>query len=524
MVRPKHSSIPVIDLFAGPGGLGEGFSACRRPDGRQPFRIGLSIEANPAAHQTLRFRAFFRCFRDGAVPGEYYDVLRGLRSTHDAFQRYPKQAQSADQEAWNATLGATPRAEVNGRIEAHVADAPHWVLIGGPPCQAYSLAGRSRNAGKDGYVPEEDHRQFLYVEYLQVIADHWPSVFLMENVKGILSASLNHQGLFERILGDLESPRDALRREGRPLAGRRGYRYRVLSVATNDAMDTFNVGDYVVHAERYGVPQARHRVILIGVREDIDGQLLPTLAPSSESTAGDVLDGLPRVRSGLSRGDDSPDAWLGAVKSARDSAWLQKLRCRETIGVADYLTNRLAKLRLPRLDRGAPFIEGDFPPRHAPHWFVDPRLGGTAQHETRGHRSDDLHRYLFVSAFGHILHRSPRLHEFPHELLPSHRNVLSAISGGNFDDRFRVQVKNRPSSTITSHIAKDGHYYIHYDPTQCRSMTMREAARLQTFPDNYYFCGNRTAGYGQIGNAVPPLLARQIASSVLALVDQLRVE
>lgn len=529
MVRAGRSSIPVIDLFAGPGGLGEGFSAFHREDGKAPFRIRLSIEANPVAHQTLRFRAFFRSFRDGAVPGEYYDVLRGLRSPRDVFDCYPEQAELADREAWYATLGATRRADVNSRIEACVADASHWVLIGGPPCQAYSLAGRSRNAGKDNYVPEEDDRQLLYVEYLQVIADHWPSVFVMENVKGLLSASLNQQRLFQRILGDLQSPREALRREGRSLTGRRSYRYRVHSVAARDALATAAVSDYVIHAERYGIPQARHRVFLIGVREDLDG-VLPTLALKPHSTAADVLEGLPRVRSGLSGGHDSPEKWLAAVEAALDTSWLRWLR-RETVAVADYLADRLTKLRSPRLDRGRPFIEGSFQPRFEQEWFLDPRLGGIVQHETRGHRSDDLQRYLFVSAFGHVLHRSPRLQEFPRELLPAHRNVHDAMNSGHgaggriqdpdfhFDDRFRVQVRNRPSTTITSHIAKDGHYYIHYDPTQCRSLTMREAARLQTFPDNYYFCGNRTSGYGQIGNAVPPLLARQVAGSVLSVLD-----
>lgn len=325
MVRAGRSSIPVIDLFAGPGGLGEGFSAFHREDGKAPFRIRLSIEANPVAHQTLRFRAFFRSFRDGAVPGEYYDVLRGLRSPRDVFDCYPEQAELADREAWYATLGATRRADVNSRIEACVADASHWVLIGGPPCQAYSLAGRSRNAGKDNYVPEEDDRQLLYVEYLQVIADHWPSVFVMENVKGLLSASLNQQRLFQRILGDLQSPREALRREGRSLTGRRSYRYRVHSVAARDALATAAVSDYVIHAERYGIPQARHRVFLIGVREDLDG-VLPTLALKPHSTAADVLEGLPRVRSGLSGGHDSPEKWLAAVEAALDTSWLRWLR------------------------------------------------------------------------------------------------------------------------------------------------------------------------------------------------------
>ena len=204
-------------------------------------------------------------------------------------------------------------------------------------------------------------------------------------------------------------------------------------------------------------------------------------------------------------------AWQRAVKELGDAAWLRNSGIDPV--VRDAVLSAVKRVGA-NLGRGQRYISGATTPRRHADWFCDPKLTGICNHESRGHIRKDLHRYLFAAAFAKVKNRSPLLEDLPKQLLPKHENVQAALKETKFNDRFRVQLANRPSTTVVSHISKDGHYFIHYDPTQCRSLTVREAARLQTFPDNYFFEGPRTEQYRQVGNAVPPLLARQIAEIV----------
>jgi len=514
-------SIPVIDVFAGPGGLGEGFTSYTDSRRQSPFRIALSIEKDPLAHATLELRAFFRQFRHRRVPSTYYRFLRGELSRDGLFSAHCREARIASSEAWQAELGSAPLKEIRRRIARSLGGRSPWVLIGGPPCQAYSVAGRSRNKGVETYDPESDAKQTLYVEYLQIIADHRPAVFIMENVKGLLSATLSAKRLFERIVDDLSNPLIAIGREGRTAVGKnRTLRYRIYPLALSDTLSPTDPGDYLVYAERHGVPQARHRVILMGVREDLDGKRPGNLRKIPPVCSKNVLDGLPHLRSGITTSTDESGAWLQALRSARDSQWLADVRHNGGARVARQIVSVLNDLVAPRKERGAEFIECDCNVRYRKDWFLDERIGGVCNHSARSHMITDLHRYLFASSYAKVRGRSPQLRHFPRRLLPKHGNVRMALTGSEFfADRFRVQLADRPATTITSHLSKDGHYYIHPDPLQCRSLTVREAARLQTFPDNYFFCGNKTSQYVQVGNAVPPLLALQIAAIVYDVID-----
>lgn len=506
-------SLPVIDLFAGPGGLGEGFSSIARADGTRAFKIKLSIEKDVHAHRTLELRAFFRVFPVGEAPAEYYDYLARRTTREELFGQHREAAAKAGNEAWLAELGksTTTDSEVDERIRAALGSRRNWVLIGGPPCQAYSLVGRSRVIGREGREKfETDEKHTLYRHYLRILAVHRPPVFVMENVKGLLSAKLKEEHIFDRILADLANPAAAM-----PEATAEDLEYQLmpLSVRNDDPTGSYEPEDFVVCAEKHGIPQARHRIIILGIRSDFGGEpgLLQTVNPV---TVKQAIGDLPRLRSGLSKEIDSLAAWRHAILAMEQTAWMRN-------GALDNELRLSLQSALTRVaagvDRGAEFVPRFTLPDCHFSWFFDARLGGVCNHETRGHIREDLQRYFFAAVFARKFGRSPLLEDFPIALLPKHENVAAALKETKFNDRFRVQMAGRPSTTIVSHISKDGHYYIHYDPAQCRSLTVREAARLQTFPDNYRFEGSRTEQYKQVGNAVPPLLARQIAEIVAAL-------
>lgn len=322
--------IPVIDLFAGSGGLGEGFSAAHF-QGQRIFRIALSIEKDPHAHATLMLRGFFRQFTGRCVPEAYYEHLRGELSRDDLYARYPAEAQRAAQEAWQAELGgaSVPPDIVLQRIRQSLAGAKAWVLIGGPPCQAYSIANQSRRRRTRGYSIEQDSRHRLYEEYLRIVADLWPPVFVMENVKGLLSTTIRGERLFERICDDLSDP-------ARNRLGQKRRRYRILGLGERVERSPFggnSVQNFVIRAERHGIPQTRHRVILLGIREDLGDIILPALRSQEAVPADAVLQGLPRLRSGLSRkggrlsmSADNPGAWRAVLRGEIKGRWVDGIQ------------------------------------------------------------------------------------------------------------------------------------------------------------------------------------------------------
>ncbi|WP_196160290.1 DNA cytosine methyltransferase [Reinekea sp. G2M2-21] len=523
--------IKVIDLFSGPGGLGEGFSNCKNPDGSTAFEIAISIEKEKSAHATLKLRAFYRQFGKN-VPKEYYDFMKGkLGKSPDEklYSLFPEQLRKAETEALCLTLGKQNKT-IYSKIRNAIGE-DNCVLIGGPPCQAYSLVGRSRNMGIKDYKANEDHRNYLYLEYLKVIAKFQPTIFVMENVRGMLSAKVDGQPIFDSIYRDLKNPCSAanVRPEGR----RKKHKYKLFSlVSPNDNAEEHdrNPQDFIIFSEHHNVPQRRHRVIILGIREDHahkwNDSLLLTKG-DREISVGDILKGLPVLRSGLSKiNNHTAEDWINEVLNIRKKVLpaLKKSKDIKHKLVAQQIERIIQEFVIPEHQQGklfgltaAPVNTGN---TELDKWIHQPNLGGfITNHETRKHITSDLYRYLFCSAWAMVAIRegwsskTPKSNDYIKELIPNHAN----FSSGKFADRFRVQAECDAATTITSHISKDGHYYIHPDPNQCRSLTVREAARIQTFPDDYFFVGNRTEQYVQVGNAVPPYLALQIGTIVNTL-------
>jgi DNA (cytosine-5)-methyltransferase 1 len=249
----------------------------------------------------------------------------------------------------------------------------------------------------------------------------------------------------------------------------------------------------------------------MGVREDCltgAGQAAPGLRVVDRRTPIETaLAGLPKLRSGLSRELDTDAAWHRAAEKARSKVLSalgsHRPEVRDVLESIDF-SDKLSRRSIHYAPGKGDFASG-----------LRQAMPVLLNHETRGHMQGDLARYLYCSTFGAAYSRSPTSHDFPRHLTPEHKNWES----GSFADRFRVQVRGKPSSTVTSHLSKDGHAFIHWDSAQLRSLTVREAARLQTFPDDYLFLGNRTQQFVQVGNAVPPMVARQIARVVYDILN-----
>jgi len=405
-----------IDLFAGAGGLSEGFT-------RMGFTPIAHVEMNKDACDTLRTRAVFHWLRENGKENIYYNYLKSENRDKDFFWKENGVPQHVVDSVINKEISKETLSEIFELIDSILGDKNVDVVIGGPPCQAYSVAGRARK-NMDG-----DPRNFLYQYYIKFLKKYRPKMFVFENVPGILSAK-NGEYL-DKIF---EAVRNA------------GYE---LSLPTNSQK--------FLNSKNFGVLQDRKRVIIVGWRKE-----LALSYPDFEITEPkfkilkDLFADLPELKNG--------EGTMNAVKYKKPTTeYLKQSKIR---GEIDFVT----------------------------------------QHIARPNNENDLEIYRMAVE---EMNQGKRLNyaKLPERLI-RHKNTSS------FTNRFQVVNGDGISHTVVAHIAMDGHYYIHPDIKQNRSITIREAARIQSFPDDYFFEGSRTAVFKQIGNAVPPLMAEKIAKKI----------
>lgn len=404
------AELNFIDLFAGAGGLSEGFV-------RAGFNPIAHVEIDKNACDTLQTRNAYYYLKKKNDLGIYYDYLKKSISKQELFQ----ELSFLEQNVIHHAIGED-NSKIFNRIDEKLHNKNIDLIIGGPPCQAYSVVGRYRLLKSK----DEDPRNLLYKEYAKFLKKYKPKVFVFENVLGLLSAEKgkyfnNLKKYFKSIGYDLD--------------------YRVLN------------------ASEFGVLQDRKRVIIIGWRKDLDFSYPIFDFKENHNSVKDILLDLPF----LNPGDNEPISFY----SKENNSYLKNAFIRE---------------------------ESEF----------------VTQHITRQHNQRDLKIYKI--AIEKWLNEKKRLNypDLPNEL-KTHKNESSFI------DRFKVVNVNGFSHTVLAHIAKDGHYYIYPSLEQIRSLSVREVARIQSFPDNYYFEGGRTAAFKQIGNAVPPLMAYEIAKKIMEL-------
>lgn len=416
MFKKDNGSLNFIDLFAGAGGLSEGF-----------FQAGFNpiahVEMNEAAAKTLETRSAYYYLKKIGELHWYYQYEKGEISREDLFAHIPEDVTKA---VVNAEMSTETLPDIFERIDTIIEEDKIKevdVIIGGPPCQAYSLVGRAQSSHMN--VPmEDDPRNELYKMYTRFLTKYKPKMFVFENVAGLFTA--RGGDAFRNLMAQLK---------------RVGY----------------EVDCHKQNAVDFGVLQKRIRVIIIGWRKGTKHYYPDFIPRKSHAHVRDLLDDLAIVERGFEN----------------NQYRLDYKQCSE------YLRNN--SIRTPE----------DI----------------VTQHIARPNNERDIAIYgMAIDAY--LRGEKIRYDELPEEL-KTHKNQIS------FRDRFKVVEGNdKACHTVLAHLAKDGHYFIHPDRGQCRSITVREAARLQTFPDNYFFEGSRGEKFKQIGNAVPPMMAKVIAEEI----------
>lgn len=437
----------VMDLFAGCGGLSEGFK-------QAGFEVIAQIEMDKWSCETLKTRHLYYGLKKTGKEYFYSQLLKEESSRGDILDKFPEIRESISYRVIQVEFGKESFKKILKKVEAtrkfHRAPKFH-VVIGGPPCQPYSLIGRAR----DPHRMRNDNRHFLYEYYLRILKNVQPDFFVFENVPGLITANAKGQEIFSRMLDDFRNINPS---------------YEIAPSFDEYSREPWQ---YLLDSNKYGIPQKRKRIFFIGYKKTLISKnsdiknvfrkiLRTRVLAYRGSTVSDAIGDLPSLKPGEGR-----DYWFGQYQNVAVTPYQNKMR------------------------QSSP---------------------GILNHKARTHMKSDLKRYKFfieqhingskAATLIDLMKKRP-------DLTPAHNNL------DKFLDRFKVQWWSQPASTITAHICKDGHYYIHPDIYQCRSFTAREAARCQSFPDNFKFEGPRTEQFKQIGNAVPPVLARVIAANLL---------
>lgn len=409
------SSLRYIDLFAGASGLSEGFIKA----GFEPI---AHVEMDQAACYTIRTRTAYHYLKSSGKYDSYVSYLKGEITRSELYSLVPEELLNS---VINLSISGENNPKIHKIIEQQLGNKEVDLIIGGPPCQAYSLVGRARS--KDGM--KSDPRNYLYVQYAKYLQRYNPKMFVFENVLGLKSANNGEH------LKNMEK-----------LFLSKGYKMH----------------SYTVEANNFGVLQNRKRIIIIGWTTDFTPVLpdLESIRAEGSFTVKDVLSDLPEINAG--EGVNKYSKYI-----TRTNEYLSSKAIRNGINVL-------------------------------------------TQHIARPHSAQDKEIYRIAVSKWNDSRERLDYNDLP-ERLKTHKNRDS------FFDRFKIVADDLPySQTVVAHISKDGHYYIHPDLNQNRSLTIREAARLQSFSDDFYFegvkdGGSRTAAFKQIGNAVPPLMALDIA-------------